>query len=181
MKSLKSIQKTYQALQILVRAAMYFCLVGASMCLAGALCAAAGHTSGKVFGLLGQPLIFDAGEKDWNTALLELLSGALLLGEETIVLFFAERYLKTGRTEGTPFTENGARRLCRLGIRCIYLPIVASVMVAVLRACLNAEGAAVVQHMSGVGVGVLLILFSLILRYGAELEKRIAQSPDDQG
>ena len=100
----------------------------------------------------------------------ELLSNMVFLVTESILLTFAYRYLKTEQAEGTPFTENGAAQLRRLGIRCIYMPIVAIVIVAVITVFLGVERSGDISNLPSVGTGIVLIMASLIFRYGAELE-----------
>lgn len=91
---------------------------------------------------------------------------------DAILLSFAYRYFKTEQAEGTPFTENDANLLKRLGIRCIYMPIVAVVIASVIAVCLGAEEPMDVSNLPSVATGIVLILASLIFRYGAELEQR---------
>lgn len=50
--------------------------------------------------------------------------------------------------------------------------IVSIVIAAVITACLGAERSGDVSNLPGVVTGVVLILVSLIFRYGAELEKK---------
>ena len=55
---------------------------------------------------------------------------------------------------------------------CIYMPIVSVVIASVIVACLGAEQGDDVSNLQSVVTGIVLILASLIFRYGAELEKR---------
>ena len=62
---------------------------------------------------------------------------------------------------------------------CIYMPIVSVVIASVIVACLGAEQGDDVSNLPSVVTGIVLILASLIFRYGAELEKRShARAPD---
>ena len=101
-----------------------------------------------------------------------MLSDLIFLINEAILLFLANRYFKTEQAEGTPFAGNGADLLKRLGIHCIWMPIVAIVIASVITVCLGAEMDGDVSNLPSVITGVLLILASLIFRYGAELEER---------
>lgn len=171
MKTLQSIQKFFHVFQILTKIAYVFSIVGAVFCAVGALCAFSWYTGGQVFSLFGEPVtIFSSGE-GMNQMLAVLLSDLTMLTTEAILLFFANRYCKTVLAEGTPFTENGANLLKKLGIRCIYLPIVAVTVSAVIVASLDAEETGELSNLPSVAMGVVLILASLIFRYGAELEK----------
>ena len=117
--------------------------------------------------------IFSSG-KGLNQVLAVLLSDMVLLTADAILLGFAGGYFKTEQAEGTPFTENGADLIKKLGIRCIWMPIVYIVIASVLTVCLGAEGGGDVSNLPSVITGIVLILASLIFRYGAELEEKIA-------
>lgn len=172
MKSLQTIQKTFRVFQILTKIAFAFCIVGGAICAVGSLCVMAWYTGGQVFSLFGEPLtLFSSGE-GLNQTLAVLFSDLIFLITEAILLSFAYRYLRTEQAEGTPFTENGANLLKKLGIRCIWIPIVAIVIASVVTVCLGAEGSGDVSNLPSVVTGIALILASLIFRYGAELEAR---------
>ena len=170
MKSLQTIQKTFRVFQILIKIAFVFSIVGASLCAVGALCALAWYTGGQVFSLFGEPVTIFAIGVGMNQMLAVMLSDLVLLSAEAILLAFAGQYLKTEQAEGTPFTENGANLLKKLGIRCIYLPIVSVVIASVITVCLDAERGGEFNNLPSVSIGIILILASLIFRYGAELE-----------
>ena len=170
MKSLQTIQKTFRVFQILAKIAFVFSIVGASICAVGALCAVTWYSGGTVFTLFGEPVPIFAGGEGLNQTLAVLLSDLIMLTAEAILLSNAYRYFKTEQAEGTPFTENGADLLKRLGIRCIYMPIVAIVVASVITVCLGVEKSGDVSNLPSVATGIVLILASLIFRYGAELE-----------
>lgn len=172
MKSLQTIQKTFRVFQILTKIAFAFSIVGASICAVGALCAMAWYTGGQVFGLFGEPVTIFASGEGLNQTLAVLLSDLILLVTEAILLAFAGRYLKTEQTEGTPFTENGSNLIKKLGIHCIWMPIVAIVIASVITVCLGVERSGDVSNLPSVVTGIVLILASLIFRYGAELEEK---------
>ena len=172
MKSLQTIQKTFRVFQILAKIAFVFSIVGASICAVGALCAVTWYSGGTVFTLFGEPVPIFAGGEGLNQTLAVLLSDLIMLTAEAILLSFAYRYFKTEQAEGTPFTENGANLLKRLGIRCIYMPIVAIVVASVITVCLGVERSGDVSNLPSLVTGIVLILASLIFRYGAELEER---------
>ena len=174
MKSLQTIQKTFRVFQILAKIAFVFSIVGASVCAAGALCAVTWDSGGTVFSLFGEPVPMFAGGEGLNQILAVLLSNLIYTATDAVLLAFAGRYFKTEQAEGTPFTENGANSIRKLGIRCIWMPIVAVVIASVITACLGAEGGDV-SNLPSVVTGIVLILASLIFRYGAELEEKRLQ------
>ena len=134
-----------------------------------------------MFVVTGEPIRLFADGTDLLQKCVELLSVALLLTAEAILLGLTHGYLKSEQADGTPFTESGAERLKRLGIRFIYIPIIA---IAV------SEAAAVWQGVRSIGeacnfgsvmTGIALIFVSLVFRYGAELEKRDRNKDTEQG
>lgn len=172
MKSLQTVQKTFRVFQILTKIAFIFSVVGASLCALGALCSVVWYTGGQVFSLLGEPITFYVGREDVNQTMAVLLSDLVYLTTDAILLSFAGRYFKAEQAEGTPFTESGANLIKKLGIRCTWMPIVSIVIASVITVCLGVERSGDVSNLPSVVTGIVLILASLIFRYGAELERR---------
>ena len=172
MKSLQTIQKTFRVFQVLTKIAFVFSIVGASLCAVGALYSAVWYTGGQVFSLLGEPITLHVGREGMNQTMAVLLSDVVCLTADAILLSFTGRYFQTEQTEGTPFTENGANLIMRLGIRCIYMPIVSIVIASVITAILGAKKDGDVSNLPSVVTGIVLILASIIFRYGAELEEQ---------
>lgn len=174
MRSLETIQKTFHVFEILTKVARILCIVAACMCAACILCAVTYYNGGRVISLFGQPLqIFPAGT-DLTHILARLLAHTVVLCGNILLLVFAGQYFKAERAAGTPFTQDGADRLKRLGIRCIYVPIVALVVAAVVIELLGAVDVkdSISGNLPSLSVGLILLLASVIFRYGAELEER---------
>ena len=138
MKSLQTIQKFFRVFQILAKIAFVFSIVGASLCAVGALCAMIWHNGGQVFSLFGQPVPVFAEGADLLQTWAVLLGDMVFLITDAILLGLAGQYFKTEQAEGTPFAEKGAKSIRNLGIHCIWMPIVAAVIAAVISACLGA-------------------------------------------
>ena len=174
MTTLQTIQKTFHVFEVLTKIARILCIVGACVCGAGALCAVAVQNGVRIFSLFSEQVaVFPAGT-DLKQLFANLLSATIMLTADAVLLVFAGRYFKVEQAEGTPFTANGAELLKKLGIRCIYVPIVAIVISAVVTAVLgmpDVDGG-IVSNLPGIGVGLILILASFIFRYGAELEEK---------
>lgn len=173
MKQLESIQKVFRVIQVLTKIAYVFSIVGAVFCAVGALCAVAWYSGGQVFSLFGQPLNIVSSTRPANEAMAVLLGDFILLTAEAILLSFAGRYLKAEQSHGTPFTQDGADMLKRLGIRCIWLPIVAIAVACVISACLGADNVRNIDNLPSLALGIVLILVSMIFRYGAALEEKV--------
>lgn len=173
MQHLQTIQKAFRVFQILTKIAFIFSIVGASICAVGALCAVAWHNGGQVFGLFGEPIKFFADDVDMKQKYVELWSETIMLAADAILLGFANAYIKTEQSEGTPFTEKGAEKLKKLGIRCIYIPIIAISVATALTVGLGYEDIiSGSSNLPSVVMGIVLIITSIIFRYGAELEQK---------
>ena len=170
MNNLKSIQKTFALFEILIKIAKIICIIIASICVSGALCAVVWYNGGKAFSILGEDIIF-SDYTSFCRKYVELLSSAATLISDSILLAFAQRYLKTELAEGTPFTENGALELKKLGIRCIYIPVAAAAVMSAVAAFLEVESTGYINNLPAVATGVVLTMISVIFRYGAQLEK----------
>ncbi len=172
MKTLGFIQKTFKVFQILVKIAKILCVVGAVLFGVGALCAVTQYHGWTVFIMLGKRGKFFSDETDLLQKYMEFLSVTFILNAEAIFFGFAHIYLKSGQTDGTPFTEKGAERLKKLGIRFIYIPIIVVAISEAVAVWQGVEIVGAVCNFSSVVTGIVLILTSLVFRYGAELESK---------
>ena len=100
-----------------------------------------------------------------------LLSDLVFALTDGTLFLLAFRYCKQEQMDCTPFSQGGAEQIKRLGIRTIVLPLVAAILVATVCEIFglpqNAGGDW--GNLSGVSMGIVLILASLVFRYGAEL------------
>lgn len=174
MKTLESIQKTYKVFKTLAKIAMILSFVWAGTTLAGLLCGIAWRTSGSVIGISMENAL-----KLTQAAGLEQMIGALLADfvfalTDGLLFLFTHRYLKQEQADGTPFTLAGAEQVKSLGIKTIVMPLVAAILSAVIYECFGLAHPSDRGNGTAVVLGIALILFSLVLRHGAELreEKR---------
>ena len=172
MEPLQKIQKTFHVFEVLTKIAYMFSIVGAIICAVGALCAFSWYSGGQVFSLFGEPVTIFSTGRGMNEMLAVLLGDCIMLTAEAILLCFAGRYLKAEQAEGTPFTEAGAEQLNRLGIRCIWLPIAAMVLASVIGVSFGVEDLGIGSNLPSLATGIVLILASMIFRYGAALEAK---------
>lgn len=170
MKTLQTIQKTCQVFQVLTKVAEILCIVGASLCAAFGLCALGWSSGGTVFSLFGKP-VENFLKGDLRQTCAGMLAAGLALTAHAILFGFAQGYLQAEQAEGMPFTQTGAARLNRLGIRCLYLPAIAAALAGAVAAWQGVEGIADGVRFGSPATGVVLILAALVLRYGAELER----------
>ena len=173
MDSLKSIQKTFRIFLRLTHAAKILCIVGAVLSGVGALCLITSYYGGHVFDLFGKPVMIFHHDTNWKQQGVELLAASIRMIANCVLLAFAQDYLETEQSDGTPFSMAGAEKLKNLGIRCIWIPIVAIVVVVTVAVWLGEESIGEVGNAFSITTGIALILASIIFRYGAELEQKL--------
>lgn len=171
--SLTAIQKTFRVFQTLSKIAMILSFVWAGLTALGLLCGLVWYSGGTVIGPAQETLLsltLTGTPRQMMGVLLSELAFALADGT---LFCFAYRYFRQEQAEGTPFTQSGAERIKRLGIRTIVLPLVAAILSAVFYELfgLSHTGLADWNNLASITMGIVLILASLIFRYGAELEE----------
>ena len=107
-------------------------------------------------------------------AALGLLGETVMALTDGTLLAFAYNYFKAEQAAGTPFTHEGADQIKRLGIRNIVLPLVAAIIIAVVFAVFGVPQPAGSDwsNISSLSTGIVMILASIIFRYGADLEAK---------
>lgn len=184
MKSLQTIQKTFRVFQILAKVSMILTFVWAGLTSIGLLCGFVWYSGGTVVGA-SQELILTLTDTEGARQMMGVLLADLAFAlADGILLVFAYRYFKAEQAAGTPFTHGGADQIRRLGIRTIVLPLVAVILASVAYELLGVPQAVRLDggNLSSVSMGIVLILASLIFRYGAELEEsRTASLPEGSG
>lgn len=172
MKSLETIQKTFKVFEVLTKVAYILCIVGAVVSGVGVLCAAVQYNGGTVFSIIGEPLKIFSDETNLLQKNVELLAATLMLASEAILLGLTRSYLKSELADGTPFTETGAKQLQKLAIRFIWIPIAAIAGSEAIAIWQGVKSIGNIGNFGNVITGIVLVLVSLIFRYGAELEKK---------
>lgn len=172
MKSLHTIQKTFRVFQTLSKIAMILSFVWAGLAALGLLCGAVWYSGGHVFGANQELLLTMTVTSGLTEMVGVLLVDMILALTDGTLLVFALRYFKLEQADGTPFTQRGAGRVLHLGILTIVLPLVAAILSAIVRELLTLPQDAVRDwgNLNSLTMGIVLILASLIFRYGAELE-----------
>ena len=171
MKTLEPIQKTYNVFKTLAMIAMVVSFLWAGTLLLGVLGGIVWQSGGNIVGVSAEYAL----KLTQTGAVLQMIG--VLLGDfvlavtDGLLLLFAYRYFKQELADGTPFTNSGADEVMRLGVKAIVMPIVAIVIAAVIHSCFGVERPGNWDNGTEVVLGVSLILFSLILRHGAELRE----------
>ena len=171
-KTLGTVQKALNVFRIIAKIASIFCIVGAALFGVGALCAVAQYNGGHVFGLWGEPLNLFPDGTDLLKEYVYLLSITFMLIAQAILLGLTHSYLKSELKDGTPFTEKGADCLKKLGIRFIYIPIIAITVSEVAAVWQGVKITDTIGNFGSVLTGIVLIIVSVIFRYGAELDQK---------
>lgn len=174
MKSLQSIQKTFRVFQILAKIAMILSFIWAGMAALGLLCGIVWYNGGTVVGADQDMVLSLTVTGGLSEMICVLLADTILALTDGTLLFHALRYYKTEQADGTPFTRHGADQILHLGICTIVLPLVASILAAIVCQAFGYLQSASRDwgNLNSVTMGIILILASLIFRYGAELEER---------
>ena len=86
-----------------------------------------------------------------------------------VLLWFAHGYLAHELADGTPFTDGGATELRRLGVLTIVLPLAGLIVRSIPYIALDVSAPYGLDNASSVVLGVVLIIASVVFRYGAEL------------
>lgn len=174
MKYLEIIQKVFKVFKIIFSIGAIVGFVGAGL----ALCSGITLLSGgelEVLRIGGTRIMLPIDVSEESLSLgndklgvmcVSMFAGLLCEG---ILLLLSARWLRGELKDGTPFTERAAVSMRGLGITAVVLAVVSSAVQEIM--CVFAKVPANIVLNSGtVGLGFGLILFSLILNYGAELE-----------
>ncbi len=178
MTRLETIQKVFGVFKIIARVGMIVCYVAAGLAIAGGIIYLS--NAEIAFFKLGGTTIYMPFVYHFNADAVSnvkigwtMLSGGVGALLEGILLTFACRYLTLEQKAGTPFTENGAKSLLSLGIMSIVFSVIEiSVKAGIYKLMESSEISEDFLSAWGTILGVCLILFSLVARYGAELEQK---------
>ena len=176
-KNLETIQKVFGVFKILSRVFMILCFVAAGLTLVSGIMVLAGSNVPimKIGGVsIYLPVFFDAKDLAFGTENIGwiMLTAFVATLCEGILFAFAHHYFEVEGKEGTPVTENGAKLTLKLGITAMILSVVSSAVQGIIYEIMKySELIEEFSNTRGVTLGVAMILFSLIIRYGADLEK----------
>lgn len=94
---------------------------------------------------------------------------------EIIIASESKKYFKFEIKEGTPFTFEGAKKLKKVGILAIVLPIVMGIVLFAVEVVISALNPEVnlgdTAFTVSIGTGIMMLIFSLIFKHGAELNE----------
>ena len=169
MTALEKLQNIFHVFQVLAKAAMILCFVAAGLAVAALVCLLIWKNGTALY--LDGRFVAVSGVAEVHAGICALLSAAVMTLTDGVLFLFAWQYLKAEEAAGTPFTVSGADTVKKLGIRIIVLPLVAVIISAVIYGCFGLTPDVDISSGGCVITGGVLILVSLIFRYGAELEE----------
>lgn len=169
MSNLEKIQKGMRVLQILSKIILIFAIVGVALASIGATLVAS-----DVLSMENQFLHFLSVTAEMSkgqlVGTLTAAAASLLFGG--ILTAFAYRYFTEELKEGTPFTNAGADRIKQLGIMEIALSVISMWVIDGIYENIGLGEWNRFDDAGGITLGICLILLSMVVRYGAELEQR---------
>lgn len=169
MSSLEKIQKGMRVFQILSKIVLICACVGVALTsIAAALVAT------DVLNMENQFLNFLSVETEMSK---EQLVGTLIAADvplllDGIITMFAYRYFTAELKEGTPFTNAGADRIKQLGIITIVFYFISTWVTDGIYKTISLPEWNRYDDAGNITFGIFLIVLSVAVRYGAELEQR---------
>lgn len=176
MRALHTIQILSKIGKVFSKIISICCIVGVCGCAVGALAMLVGMETLKLGGVtLHSILKTEAGVSE-GTVWAVIIAGCILCIGELALSRRAHRYFENELKAGTPFTAEGAKELLQLGVSVIWMPLVSMVLAQVARGVIaqlmeNVEKLSI-NGFESVALGVMLIVTSVLCRYGAELAEK---------
>ena len=167
MSNLEKIQKGMRVLQILSKIISIFAFVGLVLTSVAATLVATG-----VANMENQFLHFISVTAEMSKGQLvgTLVAAAISLLSGGILTALAYRYFTAELKEGTPFTDAGAVRTVRLGILQIVFSVIPTGIINGIYEKIGLTEWNRYDDAGSITFGIFLILLSVVIRYGAELE-----------
>ena len=174
--TLEIIQTIARVAGIVTKVLYICCIVGAICCLVGIISLALIPGDIKLGGVTIKGLISENTGGSMGSIYNAMATGIVFCIGEAILCKYAESYFRHELEAGTPFTFGGAKEMLRLGVLTICLPIAMSIAAGIvylaMRVCFGSVGGTDLNNSASIGVGLMLIVVSLICRYGAELNQK---------
>ena len=173
MKSLQAIQKTCKIFQTLTKIVMILCFVGSGLLLLGLICGIVISSTGAVIAGNMETLYRLTSSASFFEMVGSLLAEFVVTLTDALLFFHAWKYFSAEQADGTPFSRRGADMMKRLGILLIVLPAVSAILAWGICTIFSVPQvkAPDLGSEASIVLGIMLILVSVILHYGAELEE----------
>ena len=178
MNTLKSIQTLAKIGKVFSKIIFVCCVVGFCGCIVGIVSLALGAETFKLGGVTIHSMIENEAGLNLPTLYASMAVGLLFCAAEAVLCKFAEVYFKHELADGDPFTLRGAKELLRLGILAIVIPlgtvIVCSIGIAIADNFFPEIEKLSYDGYASVGLGIMMIVASLLCRYGVEVKEEKA-------
>lgn len=173
MKTLNIIQTLSKIGKIISKVIFICCIIGFSGCIVGILAMFIGEQAVKIGGVTLHGILQTEAGVSEGTIWAAINVGMIFCGGGIALSAMAHRYFVNELNAGTPFTLSGAKELLRLGIFAIGIPVASSTLAQIVYDIFanTMEGVANMDldAYGSAAIGVMLIVVSLLCRYGAEL------------
>ena len=178
-KTLSTIQTLSKIGRVLSKIVFIFCLIGAIGCAAGILSIKLLPESFQLGSVTIQGLVDLSEEISADAACAALVTGLIMFTGEAVLAKIAERCFRREIEAGTPFSFEWSRQLKRPGICAICIPIASTVAAEIVNEILKQVLTDVsdlnLADTTSVGLGIMMIVASLLCKYGAELTQARAE------
>ena len=164
-KNLTMIQKCARVFRVFVRVGMILSIAGSVFGLAATVLWVRWNNAPADGVTQLDQLMQLVQQGDYYQTLAALIADTIACAFGAVLLSFALSYLTRELSDGTPFVDDTALQLRRLGV----LTIVSVVLQMVPYAVFDLSAPDRLDNADSVILGVVLILASLVFRYGAEL------------
>lgn len=172
MKTLETIQTLAKIGKVLSNIVFVCCIVAACLCIIGIVALALGLESVKIGGTTINSLLINIESMSKAALYTTMGAGIVFSIAEAVLAKFAELYFKHELVDGDPFTLRGSKELLRLGILTIAIPlgtiILCSIGINVVDNFFPGVDNLFSGEYSQVGLGAMMLILSLLCRYGAE-------------
>lgn len=170
MTELLRIQKIFRRMKV-------FFAIAAAICFALSVLAAA---AAVIRGIEGEAYIAESGFLSRLAEALDFGGGGATLGLFIMdaISFFAlgvllvasALCLSAERKDGTPFSENGARRVRVLGMLFFFVSLATEMAAVIMRESFSVAQAESIGVVGGMATGIALMMISPVIRYGTVLQ-----------
>ena len=178
MNTLKTIQTLAKIGKVFSKIIFVCCIVGFCGCIVGIVSLALGAETFKLGGVTIHSMIENEAGMNLPTLYASMAVGLLFCAAEAVLSKFAEIYFRNELADGDPFTLRGAKELLRLGILTVAIPlgtgIVCSIGMAIADNFFPEIEKLSYDGYASVGLGITMIVASLLCRYGAEVKEEKA-------
>ena len=175
MESLKTSQKLSKLGKILSKIVYVFCLVGLILCIIGGLGLIFIPESFELANIKIHMLIKSNINFSREIIYASLIIGIIELACEMYISKQAQKYFEYELEEGTPFTQEGANKIKRLGLIVIFIPFVASFIselgFEIAKHTMNFNQNLDINFNVSLTLGITFLILSTIFRYGSSLTK----------